>query len=120
MSLFQARRATMKFMRFKTSCTYTALAEQLELEGPDTEVDQIALDIGIPWILPTMATLKPMLCIVVWQNAFGTDKLQAHSRIHSHTQPQAWFPGLLACPIYRTKDALYSALISRSSFRPLI
>ena len=40
----------MKFMRFKASCTYTALAELLELEGLDSEVDQIAVDIGLPWI----------------------------------------------------------------------
>ena len=40
----------MKFMHFKASCSYTALAELLELEGLDTEDDQIALDVGLPWI----------------------------------------------------------------------
>ena len=40
----------MKFMHFKASCSYTALANLLELEGLDTEDDQIALDMGLPWI----------------------------------------------------------------------
>ena len=35
----------MKFMHFTASCSYTALAELLELEGLDTEDDQIALDV---------------------------------------------------------------------------
>ena len=39
----------MKFMHFKASCSYTALANLLELEGLDTEDDQIALDM-VPWI----------------------------------------------------------------------
>lgn len=38
----------MKFMHFKASCSYTALANLLELEGLDTEDDQIALDMGLP------------------------------------------------------------------------
>ena len=40
----------MKFMHFKASCSYAALADLLELEGLDTEDDQIALDMGLPWI----------------------------------------------------------------------
>ena len=40
----------MKFMHFKASCSYAALAELLELEGLDTEDDQIAREIGLPWI----------------------------------------------------------------------
>ena len=38
----------MKFMHFKASCSYAALADLLELEGLDTEDDQIALDMGLP------------------------------------------------------------------------
>lgn len=40
----------MKFMHFKASCSYAALADLLELEGLDTEDDRIALDMGLPWI----------------------------------------------------------------------
>lgn len=40
----------MKFMHFKASCSYAALADLLELEGLDIEDDQIALDMGLPWI----------------------------------------------------------------------
>ena len=40
----------MKFMHFKASCSYAALADLLELKGLDTEDDQIALDMGLPWI----------------------------------------------------------------------
>lgn len=40
----------MKYMHFKSSCSYTALAAIMELKGVDTEDDKIALEIKLPWI----------------------------------------------------------------------
>lgn len=40
----------MKYMHFKASCSYTALAAIMELYGIDTEDFKIALDIKLPWL----------------------------------------------------------------------
>ena len=40
----------MKYMHFKSSCSYTALAAILEEQGVDTEDTQIALEIKLPWL----------------------------------------------------------------------
>ena len=40
----------MKYMHFKASCSYAALAAIMELLGVDTEDYQIALEIKLPWL----------------------------------------------------------------------
>jgi len=40
----------MKYMHFKASCSYAALAAIMETKGVDTEDYQIALDIKLPWL----------------------------------------------------------------------
>ena len=40
----------MKYMHFKASCSYAALAAILELNGVDTEDYKIALEIKLPWL----------------------------------------------------------------------
>ena len=40
----------MKYMHFKASCSYTALAAIMEIIGVDTEDYEIALDIKLPWL----------------------------------------------------------------------
>ena len=41
---------TMKYMHFKASCSYTALAEMMEANGIHTEDYQIALEMKLPWL----------------------------------------------------------------------
>ena len=40
----------MKYMHFKASCSYAALAAIMELNGVDTEDYKIALEIKLPWL----------------------------------------------------------------------
>ena len=40
----------MKYMHFRASCSYAALAEILEAKGIDTEDSKIALDMKLPWL----------------------------------------------------------------------
>lgn len=40
----------MKYMHFKASCAYTALAEMAEANGIHTEDNQIALEMKLPWL----------------------------------------------------------------------
>lgn len=40
----------MKYMHFKASCSYAALAAIMELNGVDTEDNIIALEIKLPWL----------------------------------------------------------------------
>lgn len=40
----------MKYMHFKASCSYAALAAIIEMNGVDAEDYIIALDIKLPWI----------------------------------------------------------------------
>lgn len=40
----------MKYMHFKASCSYAALAAIMELNGVDTEDYRIALEIKLPWL----------------------------------------------------------------------
>lgn len=40
----------MKYMHFKASCSYAALAAMMEKRGVDTEDCQIALDVKLPWL----------------------------------------------------------------------
>lgn len=40
----------MKYMHFKASCSYAALAEMVEAHGIHTEDDQIALEMKLPWL----------------------------------------------------------------------
>ena len=40
----------MKYMHFKASCSYAALANLLERMGVDTEDTTIALEMGLPWL----------------------------------------------------------------------
>ena len=40
----------MKYMHFKASCSYTALAAIMEFKGIDTEDYKIALEIKLPWL----------------------------------------------------------------------
>lgn len=40
----------MKYMHFKASCSYAALAAMMEAKGVDTEDYKIALDIKLPWL----------------------------------------------------------------------
>ena len=40
----------MKYMHFKASCSYAALAAIMERNGVGTEDFQIALDIKLPWL----------------------------------------------------------------------
>lgn len=41
----------MKYMHFNSSCSYAGLANLLALQGVDTEDEQIALDMGLPYFL---------------------------------------------------------------------
>ena len=40
----------MKYMHFKASCSYTALAAMMEYHGTDTEDYRIALEMKLPWL----------------------------------------------------------------------
>ena len=40
----------MKYMHFKASCSYTALAAMMEYYGTDTEDYRIALEMKLPWL----------------------------------------------------------------------
>ena len=40
----------MKYMHFKASCSYAALAAIMEIIGVDTEDYKIALEIKLPWL----------------------------------------------------------------------
>ena len=40
----------MKYMHFRASCSYTALAILLEKEGIQTEDYKIALEMNLPWL----------------------------------------------------------------------
>lgn len=61
----------MKYMHFKASCSYAALANLLELQGIDTEDRAIALEMGLPWLFSRDGDAfvsGPMLQSAEWFN----------------------------------------------------
>lgn len=61
----------MKYMHFKASCSYAALAAIMELNGVDTEDYKIALEIKLPWLFSKedgAYISGPMLQCAKWFN----------------------------------------------------
>ena len=61
----------MKYMHFKASCSYAALAAIMELNGVDTEDYRIALEIKLPWLFSKedgAYISGPMLQCAKWFN----------------------------------------------------
>lgn len=61
----------MKYMHFKASCSYAALANLLELHGVETEDRTIALEMGLPWLFSRDGDAfvsGPMLQSAEWFN----------------------------------------------------
>ena len=61
----------MKYMHFKASCSYAALAAIMELNGVDTEDYRIALEIKLPWLFSKKGSAYisgPMLQGAKWFN----------------------------------------------------
>lgn len=61
----------MKYMHFKASCSYAALANLLELQGVDTEDRAIAQEMGLPWLFSRDGDAfvsGPMLQSAEWFN----------------------------------------------------
>lgn len=77
----------MKYMHFKASCSYAALANLLERMGVDTEDTSIALEMGLPWLFDRDGDTfvsGPMLQSAEWFNLW----LKPHGLLMRETAVQ--------------------------------
>lgn len=87
----------MKYMHFKASCSYTALAAILEIKGIHTEDYEIALDIKLPWLFAKEGGTYlsgPMLQSAKWFNLWLNPR--------GYTMIEETVPRDLLCEYLRT------------------